>query len=238
MKCIAVALLLLRSLSPWAQVVPENPTPKVRAITAFVRLDRTNFLQQIEDTLLVLRRAESEFNSKGYDVQTVRITTQPLAELVSGLSEEQALAFLKSLDDLSVKKKFSANIGPAARHDSDNPSTMHLLQRVLRPYPTLTPALSLLMSAASTGIQFAGPLSWLSTSQKNSPRGQGNFNFAITAMLKPYTPFYPGSDQTARGRQFAFGFETADLVRDVFGKDKGSVESAISDITDCLDCAR
>ena len=58
MKCIAVALLLLRSLSPWAQVVPEKPNPKVRAITAFVRLDRTNFLQQIEDTLLVLRRAE------------------------------------------------------------------------------------------------------------------------------------------------------------------------------------
>jgi uncharacterized protein len=137
MKCIALALLLLRSLSLSSEVVPQKPNPKVRAITAFVRLDRANYLQQIEDTLLVLRRAESEFKSRGYDVQTVRITTQPLAELVSGLSEEQALAFLKNLDDLSVKKKFNANIGPAALHDSDNPSIMHLLERVLSTLPHL-----------------------------------------------------------------------------------------------------
>jgi uncharacterized protein (UPF0210 family) len=234
MKCIAVALLLLRSLSLWAQVVPEKPNPKVRAITAFVRLDRTNLLQQIDDTLLVLRRAESEFKSKGYDVQTIRITTQPLAELVSGLSEEQALAFLKSLDDLSVKKKFNANIGPAALHDSDNPSTMHLLERVLSTLPHLN---------ASAIIADERGIHWNSIRRsaelvkyvaENSPRGQGNFNFAITAMLKPYTPFYPGSYHTGSGRQFAFGFETANLVRDVFAKDKGNVEAAISDLTAAL----
>ena len=234
MKCIAVALLLLRSLSLWAQAVPEKPNPKVRAITAFVRLDRTSFLQQIEDTLLVLRRAESEFKSKGYEVQTVRITTQPLAELVSGLSEEQALAFLKSLDDLCVKKKFNANIGPAALHDSDNPSTMHLLERVLSTLPHLN---------ASAIVADEGGIHWNSIRRsaelvkyvaENSPRGQGNFNFAITAMLKPYTPFYPGSYHNGSGRQFAFGFETANLVRDVFAKDKGNVEAAISDLTAAL----
>jgi hypothetical protein len=69
---------------------------------------------------------------------------------------------------------------------------------------------------------------------ENSPRGQGNFNFAITAMLKPYTPFYPGSYHNGSGRQFAFGFETANLVRDVFAKDKGNVEAAIPDLTAAL----
>jgi uncharacterized protein len=137
MKCIALVLLLLRSICLLSEVVPETPNPRVRAISAFVRLDRANLLQQIDGTSLVLRRAESEFKSKGYDVQTLRITTQSLAELVSGLSEEQALAFPKSLDDLSVKKKFNANIGPAALHDSDNPSTMRLLERVLSTSPHL-----------------------------------------------------------------------------------------------------
>ena len=137
MKRIALALLLLRCTCVLSQVIPEKPNPKVRAITAFVRVDRTNFLKQIEDAVFVLRRAESEFKSLGYDVETIRITTQPLAELVSGLSEEQALAFLKNLDDLSVKENFSANIGPAALHDSDDPSTMHLLERVLSTVPHL-----------------------------------------------------------------------------------------------------
>ena len=48
MKRIALALLLLRSICVLSQVIPEKPNPKVRAITAFVRLDRTNVLKQIE----------------------------------------------------------------------------------------------------------------------------------------------------------------------------------------------
>jgi uncharacterized protein (UPF0210 family) len=191
-------------------------------------------LHQIEDTLVILRRAELEFKSKGYEVQTVRITTQPLAKLISGLSEEQALTFLKNLDDLSVKENFSANIGPAALHDSDDPSTMHLLERVLSTVPHLN---------ASAIVADEGGIHWNSIRRsaelvryvaENSPRGQGNFNFAITAMLKPYTPFYPGSYHNSNGHQFAFGFETANLVRDVFAKDKGSVEAAISDLTATL----
>jgi uncharacterized protein len=234
MKRIALALLLLRSVCLLSQVVPEKSHPKVRAITAFVRLDRTSFLQQIEDTLVVLRRAESEFKSNGYEVQTIRITTQPLAELVSGLSEEQALAFLKNLDDLSAREKFNANIGPAALHDSDDPSTMHLLERVLSTLPHLNASAII---ADQSGIHWKTirhSAELVKYVTENSPRGQGNFNFAVTAMLKPYTPFYPGSYHNGNGRQFAFGFETANVVRGVFAKDKGNVEAAISDLTIAL----
>ncbi len=60
------------------------------------------------------------------------------------------------------------------------------------------------------------------------------FNFAVTAMLKPYTPFYPGSYHNGDGRQFSFGFETANIVLDVFAKDKNKVKAAISDLTTAL----
>jgi uncharacterized protein (UPF0210 family) len=234
MKRIALALLLLHSVCVLSQAIPQKTNPKVRAITAFVRVDRTNFLKQIEDTLVVLRRAESEFTSNGYDVESIRITTQPLAELVSGLSEEQALAFLKKFDDLSAKEKFDANIGPALLRDSDDPSTMHLLERVLSTMPHLN---------ASAIIADESGIHWNSIRRsaelvkyvaENSPHSQGNFNFAVTAMLKPYTPFYPGSYHNGNGRQFAFGFETANVVRDVFAKNKGNIDSAISDLTAAL----
>lgn len=234
MKRIALALLLLRSICVFSQVAPEKSNPKVRAITAFVRIDRTNFLKQIEDTVVVLRRAESEFKSAGYEVETIRITTQPLADLVSGFSEDQAVGFLTSLDDLSAKEKFIPNIGPASLHDSDDPATMRLLERVLSTLPHLN---------ASAIIADEGGIHWKSIRrsaelvkfvEENSPRSQGNFNFAVTAMLKPYTPFYPGSYHDGNGRKFAFGFETANIVRDVFAKDKGDVEAAISDLTAAL----
>jgi hypothetical protein len=234
MKRIALVLLLFRSICVLSQVAPQKSNPKVRAITAFVRIDRTNFRAQIEDTVVVLRRAESEFKSRGYEVESIRITTQPLGEVVSGLSEEQALAFLKNLDDLSVTKNFIPNIGPALLHDSDDPSTMRLLERVLSTLPHLN---------ASAIIADEGGIHWNSIRrsaelikyvEENSPRSQGNFNFAITAMLKPYTPFYPGSYHNGNGRQFSFGFETANIVRDVFTKDKGNVEAAIADLTATL----
>ena len=234
MKRIALVLLLLRSICVVSQVAPEKSNPKVRAITAFVRIDRTNFQEQIEETVVVLRRAESEFKSIGYEVETIRITTQPLAELVSGLSEEQAFAFLKNLDDLSATEKFIPNIGPASFHDSDDPSTMRLLERVLSTLPHLN---------ASAIIADEDGIHWNSIRRsaeivkyvaENSPRSQGNFNFAVTAMLKPYTPFYPGSYHNGNGRQFSFGFETANIVRDVFAKDKGNVEAAVADLTAAL----
>src|SRR5438270_6616025 len=91
--------------------------PKVRAITAFVRLDRANYQQQIADTLAVLREAKKQFEAAGYEVETVRITTQPLAQLVAGAPDPEALAFLRSLDELSVKETFLPNVGPAMMQD-------------------------------------------------------------------------------------------------------------------------
>ncbi|HEX2598581.1 MAG TPA: DUF711 family protein, partial [Terriglobales bacterium] len=101
-----LAVILALSLQAVAQTSSSSSNPKVRAITAFVRLDRANYQKQVADALVVLRKAKAEFESSGYEVESVRITTQPLAELVAGMAEDQAFAFLKQLDDLSVKEKF------------------------------------------------------------------------------------------------------------------------------------
>src|SRR5215472_1385503 len=61
--------------------------PKVRAITAFVRLERAHYAPQIAATLAVLRDVKREFEQRGYEVETLRIVTQPLAELVQGQSD-------------------------------------------------------------------------------------------------------------------------------------------------------
>src|SRR3954467_2720808 len=105
---LLIAFLLL-GLAATAQTTK----PKVRAITGFVRLDRSHYQQQIADTLVVLREAKKQFEAAGYEVETVRITTQPLAHLVSGMSDPDALAYLKALDALSVRENFLPNVGPA-----------------------------------------------------------------------------------------------------------------------------
>jgi hypothetical protein len=54
---------------------------------------------------------------------------------------------------------------------------------------------------------------------ERSPHGQGNFNFAAIAMLKPYGPFYPGAWHPKGGPpSFAIGLESANVVMDVFAR--------------------
>jgi uncharacterized protein len=235
MKPLCLAAILLASLHLSAQTSPSAATnPKVRAITAFVRLDQENYQKQIQDTLAVLAKAKAAFTSSGYEVETVRITTQPLAELVAGMPEGKALAFLREINDLSVKDKFLPNVGPAMMHDTDDPATMHLLEQALSTLPNIE---------GSTIIADEDAIHWKTihrTSElvkyvsEHSPRSEGTSNFTATAMLKPLSPFFPGSYHTGAGRQFAIGFEGANVVGEVFAKDKGNANAATADLTTAL----
>ena len=234
MKCVAFALALFSSAHLAAQIRSGAVNPKVRAITAFVRLDRAKYEEQVADALAVLRKAKTEFESAGYQVESVRVTTQPLAELVAGMPEEQALEFLTRLDQLSAKENFLPNVGPAMRHDSDDPKTMRLLELALATLPNIE---------ASTIIADEAGIHWKTIDRtaelvkyvsEHSLHSQGTFNFAATAMLRPLGPFYPGSYHTGEGRQFAIGFEGANVVHDVFSRDKGNADAALADLTAAL----
>ena len=236
MRRVGFLLVVVVSMQLAAQIgsTPASPNPKVRAITGFVRLDASAYQKQIADALVVLRKVKAEFESSGYEVETVRLTTQPLAELVADMSEDQASTFLRQLDELSVKENFLPNVGPAMLHDSDNPATMHLLERALS---TLSSIEGSSIIADEAGIHWktirrtAELVKYVS---EHSPHSRGTFNFTATAMLKPFSPFFPGSYHTGAGRQFSIGFEGANVVRDVFAKDKGNAEAAIADLTAAL----
>ena len=237
MKRVVLAVVLVISLQAVAQsssAPAASSNPKVRAITGFVRLDRPTYRKQVTDTLVVLRRAKAEFESSGYEVETLRLTTQPLAELVSGLSEEKALAFLAQLDDLSVKENFLPNVGPAMLHDSDDPAAMHLLERVLSTLPNLEGSTIIADEAGIHWKTIHRTAELVKYVSEHSPRSQGTFNFTATAMLKPFGPFFPGSYHTGAGGQFAIGFEGANVARDVFAKDKGNAAAATADLTAAL----
>jgi uncharacterized protein (UPF0210 family) len=209
----------------------EYTRPKVRAVTAFVRLEPSSYLQQISDALRVLRAARHEFEQQGYQVQTVRIVTHPLGELVAGKSAPDALAFIKNLNDLSVKESFLLNVGPAMRQDSDDPEHMRLLGRALA---TLANVSGSAIIAGEDGIHWkviqesAALVRYLAD---NSPNGQGTFRFAATAMLKPYAPFFPGAYHTEGGKRLSIGFQGANVVQEVFARTHGDYQASLSELT-------
>jgi uncharacterized protein len=223
--------LLVAVISGGMAHAEDYTKPKVRAITGFVRLERAGYAQQIGEALVVLRAAKSEFEKQGYEVQTLRIVTQRLGELVSGQSETQALAFLKALDDLSVKENFLPNVGPGMLHDADDPRLMGLLGKALATLPNIEASASI---AGDDGIHWkviresAALVRYVAD---HSPHSQGTFNFTATAMLKPYGPFYPGAYHTGAGRQLSIGFEGANVVREVFTRTHGDFTAAVTELT-------
>jgi uncharacterized protein (UPF0210 family) len=224
-------LFLLAIASVATAQTQDYSKPKVRAITGFVRLDRDQATQQIADTLAVLRAAKAEFEKQGYQVETLRIVTQPLAELVRGQTDTDALAFLKTFDALSAKEDFIPNVGPAMLRDQDDPRAMHLLAQVLSSLPNIE---GNAIIAAQDGIHWkviresAALVHYVT---RHSPHSQGNFNFTATAMLKPYGPFYPGAYHTGAGKQFSIGLEGAKVVQQVFARTHGDFDASVAELT-------
>ncbi|HEY4972895.1 MAG TPA: DUF711 family protein [Steroidobacteraceae bacterium] len=225
-------LLFLSAAASVASAQAQDYTkPKVRAITAFVRLEREQFTQQIDDTLAVLHAAKADFEQQGYEVETLRIVTQPLAELVRGQSDTEALAFLKDFDALSVKQGFIPNVGPAMLRDGDDPHAMHVLAQMLSTLPNIE---GNAIIAAEDGIHWkviresAALVHYVT---QHSPHSQGNFNFTATAMLKPYGPFYPGAYHTGVGKQFSIGLEGANVVQQVFARTHGDFDASVAELT-------
>jgi uncharacterized protein (UPF0210 family) len=226
-----IAILFCALASAVTLAATDAARPNVRAITAFVRLDRATYVKQIDDAMKVLNAAKAGFAKRGYETQTVRIVTQPFAELVKGLDDAQALAFLKSLDDLSQKDGFMPNVGPAMMRDTDDPAAMRLLAQVLSTLPHLNASAVI---AADDGIHWKT----IRESAKlvryvtdHSARSQGNFLFTATAMLQPLGPFYPGAYHTGNGRQFSLGFEGANVVQHVFAQTHGDFDASVTELT-------
>ena len=82
MKRLIATLFLLCVFASAAHAMSDAAKPKVRTITAFVRLDRSTYEAQIAEAMKVLNAAKADFAGRGYQTQTVRIVTQPFAQLV------------------------------------------------------------------------------------------------------------------------------------------------------------
>jgi len=216
LKWILTALLFL---SVWPALgAGERPKPKVRAITGFITIDAKSYRQQIEEAVKFLSQVRESVKNAGYEVAGIRISTQPFPDYTSGLSRADALRLLRAIEDLAAKLEFAPNIGPAMLNDTDSTEAVDLLTEVLA-----TPGIRLnanIVTASEDGIHWtavrqAGRL--IRQVGERSPHGQGNFNFAAIAMLKPYGPFYPGAWHPGGGpRSFAIGLEAANVVMDVF----------------------
>ncbi len=220
-----LALFLALSSFAFAQ-----SRPKVRAITAFIRIDAAHYETQVAEAVKFLNAARDEYKASGFEVETIRVVTQPLADYTKGMKHADAVALLRKYGDLAAKSGFTANLGAIMLTDDDPRATVDLAIDVL----ASTKINGSLIVAADNGIH------WKSIRQAarlvkavaaKSPNGGGNLNFATAAMVKPYTPFYPAAWHDGPGNTFAVGLESANVVAEIFAQyhDPGPAETKLAE---------
>jgi uncharacterized protein (UPF0210 family) len=224
-KSLASALLFLLVIASGAGAQSPAKTapslPKVRTVTAFVRLDRANYRTQVADALKMLRAAKDALSKAGYEVETIRITTQPFPQYTTGLTPEQTLQFFHDYDKLAKQEGFTPDIGPAMSKDSDDPRQADLLARILVETENIN---GFIVVAGDDGIHWnsvraaARVIKYL---EDHTAHSEGNFHFAAGAFPPPVAPFFPVSHTSDGGHEFAIGLESANIVQQVFANTKG-----------------
>ena len=204
-------LLIGCGLAPGAA---SERKPKIRAITAFVRIDSSQYRQQLGEAVTVLRQAKTAFERGGYEVQTIRITTQPFTQYVGSRSAAEALDFFKSLDDLSKRDFFMLNIGPLILADSSDVAKVELLSQVL----ANTGVHASLVVAGDDGVHWnavRAAAQVMKYVENHSPNGANNFDCAAVAMVPSNVPFFPASNHNGAGHEFSVGWEAGAFVAEV-----------------------
>src|SRR5438270_5787797 len=208
--------------------------PKIRAVTAFVRLNRATHQAQVAEALKMLRAAKDAFTKAGYELENIRFTTEPFPEYTKGLTPEQALEFFKAYDKRSQQEGLTPDIGPAMSKDADDPKQAELLARILAETQNIN---GFVVVADDAGIHWNGVRAAahvIKYLEEHTEHSEGNFHFAAGAFPPAVAPFFPVSHTSDAGHGFALGLESANIAQRVFAHGQGDRNSAGEELTAAL----
>jgi hypothetical protein len=204
---------------PGANVAANNF--RIRTITAGLNLRDTSNLKQAEEAVAFLQGARAGFQSDGYEVQTLRIATQPLGDYLPNWMDASSLQAIQALDRFAVENELMCSIGPVITGDFHHPEFAAWAAELVR--QTKNISFTVRVASPEKGIHHQSLRTAAETIQAiahATPGGEGNFRFAATAYVPEGTPFFPAAYYT-RGNTFSIGLESPNLLSQAF---KGALD--------------
>lgn len=198
---------------------------RIRTITAGVNLKNTTDLATVESAIGFLQRAKKKFEDEGYEIQTLRIATQPLPEYLNGKTRAAALADLKAIDGVVSAKNVLFSIGPVITDDRYDPEFASWATQLVRETKNIN--FSVTVASPERGIHRQTALTAaeaIVAISKSSPGGEGNFRFTAAANCLADTPFFPVAYHQG-APAFAIGLESPGLLQEAF-RDSKDIEDA------------
>jgi uncharacterized protein (UPF0210 family) len=185
---------------------------RIRAVTAGVPLEHASDTRPLDSALAFLRDARDDLRSGGWEVQTIRAATQPLAEYLPDWSTSAGLDSLAALDEAMVDADAAFSVGPVITGDEHDtrfgPWAADAVQR------TANTSFSVRVASPASGVHrmaIRSAAEAIAAIGRGTPGGEGNFRFAAAAFVPAGTPFFPSAWFT-EPRTFSIGLESPPLL--------------------------
>lgn len=211
--------LLSAGLAASAEVVPKEKTLRplrVRTITAGVELAGVQDLAAVERALARITRARKRVAEAGFEVQTVRVATNPIIAPLDAAQRSSAFAALEKIDAAAAGAGAVLSIGPILTADRFAPELgawgAELAKR------TRQISFSVNVTSAERGVHRAGARTAaqvIADLARVAESGVANFRFAAAAGIPAGTPFFPVAHHQGPD-SLALGVESAGLVQAAF----------------------
>lgn len=202
----------------------ETNALRVRTITAGVELSAALELDRIEKALTFLDRAKESFGAAGYEVQTVRVATNPVIANMDASSRARALSRLAEIDQLVAAHGAIFNIGPILTTNRTDDELVEWSQALVR--TTRTISFSTVIASPDGGVQAnaaATTAKIMVALCRTLPDGLANFRFAAAANIPAGTPFFPVAWHQG-SESVAIGMEAASVVEQAFASMKAGAD--------------
>jgi hypothetical protein len=199
-----------------AQTGNKTNALRVRTITAGVELSAALELDRVEKALAFLGRAKEVFAAAGYEVQTIRVATNPVIASMDASSRARALLRLKELDELVASHGAIFNIGPILTANRADDELVEWSRELVR--TTRSISFSTVIASPEGGVQTnvaATTAKIMVALCRALPDGLANFRFAAAANIPAGTPFFPVAWHQGT-ESVAIGMEAASLVERAF----------------------
>lgn len=213
------SLVQLGALLPFTNAFGATYTEKnfrIRTITAGIEMRKSGGFDQAEAAITFLRNAREMFETDGYEVQTLRLATQPVREYLPDWRSAQSIQAILALDEFAVESGVSCSIGPVISDDSYHEGFPAWAVDVIR--KTKNTSFTVSVASSGLGVHYqslrAAAQAMLAIANGTSG-GEGNFRFAANAFSRSGTPFFPAA-YFNQGKSFSIGLESPNLLRDSF----------------------
>lgn len=189
---------------------------RIRTITAGVTLGEIAANRAFETAASFLQGARRSFEDRGFQVQTTRIATEPLADYLATTDSSLALEAIQKLDVAAIEAGMLLSIGPLIVEDRYDPDFASWALDLAG--STRNTSFSVAVAAPATGthaqtVQTAAET--ILAISKIAANGEANFRFGAAANVPAGTPFFPVAYHSGTD-SFALGLESAALVGEAF----------------------